>query len=232
MFSVSSVFYTTQLSVFLQFATGIFNFIGILYNLPQPDKILVDVLQLESLVQALQFIFYLTFVNKFNLETLAITRYGDWFLTTPVMLFTTIVYLTYEARMEENDRKGLYLYNFFIENKNTIIQIFIGNLLMLLAGLFGELGYINKTTSFVLGFIFFIYTFYIIYKNYAKFSENGKKLFNIFAIIWSLYGFGYILPVIEKNLLFNILDIISKNFFGMYLYLLVDKLSKEYKTSN
>ena len=77
LFPVSSVFYTTQLSVFLQFLTGIFNFIGILYKLPQPDKILVDVLQLESLVQALQFVFYLTFINKFNLETLAITRYGD-----------------------------------------------------------------------------------------------------------------------------------------------------------
>ena len=230
---VSSVYITTQLSIFLQFFTGIFNFIGILYKLPQPDKILVDVLQLESLVQALQFVFYISFVNKFNLETLAVTRYGDWFITTPVMLFTTIVYLAYEARMQENDRTGLYLYNFLVDNKNDVIQIFIGNFFMLLTGLFGELGYISKTTSLLLGFLAFAYTFNIIYKNYAKFSENGKKLFNIFALIWSLYGLGYILPVIEKNVLFNILDIISKNFFGVYLYLLVDKLSKEYKiTSN
>ena len=36
--------------------------------------------------------------------------------------------------------------------------------------------------------------------------------------IWSLYGVAAVLPTIPKNLSYNVLDIISKNFYGLFIY--------------
>jgi hypothetical protein len=42
-------------------------------------------------------------------------------------------------------------------------------------------------------------------------------MFWYFAGVWSLYGVAAIMPYYWKNIGYNILDIFSKNFFGLYL---------------
>ena len=50
-------------------------------------------------------------------------------------------------------------------------------------------------------------------------NQKEEKIFIFFLlIIWSLYGFAFLLNANEKNIIYNILDIFSKNFFGLYLY--------------
>ena len=89
---------------------------------------------------------------------------------------------------------------------------------MLLFGYLGEIGLIDMTSSIALGFAFFAYSFYVIYKNYAIKSQSSLKLFYFILAVWSLYGIAAIFSPHHKNNTFNILDIFAKNFFGLYLY--------------
>jgi hypothetical protein len=59
--------------------------------------------------------------------------------------------------------------------------------------------------------------FSIIYNNYAVFSKDGIKTFWYFCGIWSLYGVASVLPYDIKNIMYNILDLFAKNFFGIFL---------------
>jgi hypothetical protein len=66
----------------------------------------------------------------------------------------------------------------------------------------------------------------IIYEKFARYSENGKKIFYYFFITWSLYGFAALMPYHYKNISYNILDLFAKNFFGLYLaFILILKKS-------
>ena len=67
-------------------------------------------------------------------------------------------------------------------------------------------------------FIFFYLSFDKIYKEYAYKTELGKKLFIFLLIIWSLYGYAAIKGIIIKNIMYNGLDVIAKNFYGLFIY--------------
>ena len=56
-----------------------------------------------------------------------------------------------------------------------------------------------------------------IYMNYVKENKIGYMLFWYFFVFWSLYGFAAIFPYYIKNSFYNILDLFSKNFFGIFL---------------
>jgi bacteriorhodopsin len=67
----------------------------------------------------------------------------------------------------------------------------------------------------------------IIYNNFVKDEviENTtrerkkeiKGLFWYFFSVWSIYGIAALFPYKEKNISYNILDLFSKNFFGLFL---------------
>ena len=134
------------------------------------------------------------------------------------MLLTTIIYFKYEEYIEKNEEKVLTFSDFLQENMQNIITIIVCNFLMLVFGYLGEVGLIDMTSSIVLGFAFFAYSFYVIYKNYAVNSQRSLKLFYFVLSVWSLYGVAAIFSHHHKNNTFNILDIFAKNFFGLYLY--------------
>ena len=69
----------------------------------------------------------------------------------------------------------------------------------------------------LLGFIPFLIYYYIIYEKYAILTKDGLKIYFYFLFFWSLYGIAAILPYKIKNTCYNILDLFSKNFFGLFL---------------
>jgi bacteriorhodopsin len=85
---------------------------------------------------------------------------------------------------------------------------------MLLAGYLGEIGVIPKMSAVVIGTAAFIMTFRIIYK---EMGGAGNNIFKLISLIWGLYGVAYVLPEAEKNVMYNALDVISKNFFAIFL---------------
>ena len=79
-----------------------------------------------------------------------------------------------------------------------------------------------------LGFIPFVYYYKKIYdKNIAtESSTQNKSVFWFFFLIWSLYGLAALLPYIYKNVMYNILDLFSKNLFGLILVYIIYKNRK------
>jgi hypothetical protein len=82
------------------------------------------------------------------------------------------------------------------------------------------------TQSLFFGFIFFGITFNTIYKNYAIKSKSSLKMFYFILCIWGLYGVASLFNPVNKNNMFNILDLFAKNFFGIYLYYFIQKVKK------
>jgi hypothetical protein len=221
---------TTKSSLVVQFITALISTAGLFTKVPDKDKILVEALGLETIVQIIEFGFYLTFLTIFNLYDLTISRYYDWFLTTPVMLFTTCLYFYYEETQQTNNESSrIHLSDFFTQHKTTLVLIFVCNLLMLLCGFLTELGYMDRSTGFVVGTAFLFTSFGFIYKEFARHSVKGSQLFMILFGVWSLYGFAFLMPFMERNISYNILDIIAKNFFGLFLYFTILRKSSALK---
>ena len=91
---------------------------------------------------------------------------------------------------------------------------------MLLFGYLGEKKIISTVTGVVLGFIPFILYYFLIFINFVR-NKTGFYLFLYFFIFWGLYGVAALLPYNIKNASYNILDLFSKNFFGIFLSYIV-----------
>lgn len=199
-------------SLLVQFLTGIIDIWGLQIKVPSDKNIFRDLLKVELGVQTVEFVFYSWMVSNFNkIENITPYRYLDWIVTTPTMLVTLMTFL------DENKKNNLY--DYIDENKSFIIKIIVLNLIMLLFGLLGELNYMNYNYAILIGFLPFVYYFKLIYDKYMnkEISQDKINLYWFFLIIWSLYGLVAFLPYEEKNAAYNILDLLSKNGFGVFL---------------
>lgn len=221
---------STYFSVIIQAITGLIGASGLLIPLAAEHQILKSVLLKETIVQLIEFCVYLIIISRYQLETMAATRYLDWFFTTPVMLFTTIIYFKYcELQEKKEDTSKMSVKNFINENSKNIILILVSNLGMLVAGYLGELEILDRYTACFIGFLFFVLTFTIIYREYARYSKIGKLLYSFLVTIWALYSVAYLLRADFKNITINGLDIVAKNFFGVFLFAVILTINKKEK---
>lgn len=88
---------------------------------------------------------------------------------------------------------------------------------MLLMGFLYEAGMIDIFTSTILGFVGFAGVFWKMYEKYAKGHIISRYLWYYMVSSWSLYGVAAVFPNIIKNTSFNLLDIVSKNFYSVFL---------------
>jgi len=214
-----SVEQTTNLSINIQIIAFAASFIGSFYKLPDEHLIIQDLLVIETIVQIIELVFYLAFLKKMSktVDGMAKTRYYDWFITTPTMLLSTIVYFEYLERIETKGEPFRFP-DFLKQNKENITFITTANFLMLLSGYLYETKQIDIVSATVLGYVFFLVTFGFIYDNYARKSSMGKKLFGLLFVIWGLYGVAFLLDDTAKNNAINILEFFAKNFFGLFLF--------------
>jgi len=219
---------TVYASLIIQAIVGVVDVYGITLKVPPPNQILIDVLKIETLVQVIQFIGYLYLVGRMNIPAMAADRYKDWFISTPLMLFTTTLFFEYNNQKD----KIVTLKEFVATNKTPLTILFVSNFLMLLFGWLGEVGALGAIPANVLGFAAYAFTFWYLYDRYAKHSPANKQLYTFFTIVWGLYGLAYWLPIIQKNIASNGLDIVAKNFFGVYLFYLVYQASLKKKSQD
>lgn len=206
-----SVTTSTILSIFVQLIIGVISIHGLTVKLPDDDIILKEILMMETVVQFIELCFYI-YLLRIPLMNMAAIRYFDWIITTPTMLLTFIMYFEYKKR-----EKKIRFFDFIKQNLKTIIVIFLCNWCMLWVGYLGETEQIDLITSSILGFIFLIINFYIIYVKYAL-PANEIYLYWFITITWAIYGFAALLEPIMKNNTINILDIFSKNVLGLFIY--------------
>jgi hypothetical protein len=217
-----NIYTSLILSILIQIITGIIDIISLFNKVPPNFEFLKQLLLLEVVVQFIESSFYIYWFYNFN-NILNITpkRYFDWVITTPTMLITLIFYLIFLKYKDNNISYKLNFFELFNQEFYTIITILLLNWVMLLFGYLGEVNLLPVLLGVFLGFIPFLIYYYIIYKKYAVLTNNGFKIFLYFFIVWSFYGIVAILPYKIKNMCYNILDLFSKNFLGIFLsYLL------------
>jgi hypothetical protein len=213
-----TVYTSLILSIVTQAITGIVELFFLFIKVPSNFNLLKQMLVLELIVQFIEGSFYVNWLYNFN-NILNITpkRYFDWAFTTPTMLISLIFYLIFLKYKDTDISYKLNFFELFNQEFYTIFIILLLNWLMLLFGYLGEINLVPTLLGVSLGFIPFLIYYYIIYKKYAILSNDGFKIFLYFFIVWSFYGIVAILPYKIKNTCYNILDLFSKNFFGIFL---------------
>ncbi len=216
---VKNSFYFTY--IFL-ITTGTICFIEALRN---PDPKIRHIMNLETCISVVAGYFYGLFVDKINkaekenndelpLEEINDNRYTDWAISTPLMLLVLCLVLGLENKHIVNFWKFLF--------------ILLLNFLMLGSGYIGELGILSKTNANIIGFIFFTFMFGTIWNTYMKNKKtiNSIIVYVLFVILWALYGVFYQTDTLTKIFGYNILDLLSKAFIGIFFWLYLTKSVK------
>jgi len=221
--------YTAGFSLFVQIITAAIDYYVLTLPTISPDlKLLHDLLVVELLVQLVEGAFYVWLVFAISrTANITLHRYWDWFITTPTMLITFATFLVY-LRFKESGVTDIPSFISIIgTNLKTYTTLVLLNTAMLIFGYLGELKKISLFTSVFGGFIPFFMMFYIIYENFAKYTDLGTTMFWYFFIVWGLYGVAACLSYNLKNISYNILDLFAKNFFGLFLaYILYSSYKK------
>ena len=216
------VYKTGLASFYIQTITGIIDVYVLTLKYDTSANIIKWLLIIELLVQFVEASFYVWMVSNFsNIGNITPIRYYDWIVTTPSMLYTYSMYLSFV-----NNKQNTSLYKMTMDHIVPLASIFALNTLMLGFGYASEMKVFSYTTGTLLGFLPFFAMFYIIYEEFAKYSFIGKSTFWYFSAIWALYGVSSLLSYKWKNIFYNILDLFSKNFFGLFLAFVLYKMKR------
>jgi hypothetical protein len=212
---------TFNLAYILLIGSSILTGFGSVNTFPKEILPLKYILSIETCVTIIASFAYSFLIKSYTTKQnfdLTFYRYLDWFVTTPLLLISLIIYLSYVKNKYENNKTIETDDDTFniILNDNKILIIILLNLLMLIFGYMGESKVMNYIVANILGYIPFILMLYIIWKNYC--NQNNMYVFIIFSIVWSMYGVVYYFDNNRKNIAYNILDIIAKVGVGILIW--------------
>lgn len=175
------------------------------------------IMNLETCISVVAGYFYSVFHEKvkkmkeIDWKEITRLRYVDWAITTPIMLLVLSLVLSFNS----NTKIKLHWY--------ALTVVF--NYLMLYFGYLGETGKLEKMTASILGFIAFFLTYGLIFLNYlSKYNLDNRIIFSMFVIIWGMYGVVYHFEEEKKNVAYNYLDLTSKCFVGIALWIYYVKI--------
>ena len=212
--AVKMTFYLTYV---LLLTTGT---ITVIEAISTSNPLVRHVMNVETCISIIAGYFYSQFVSKIeqsngtiNYKDINDTRYNDWFITTPLMILVVMLSLSYTT-----GHRSVHL--------GTFIAAIILNFGMLYSGYLGDKGSISRTTGCIIGFLFFIGLFGLIYVNFVRGSNKmfNFMLFGVYLFLWSIYGVVYLLDEENKNIAYNILDLIAKCFVGLGLWMYFTKI--------
>lgn len=219
-----SIYTTAYYSLVVQFIIAFVSLLGTFIKVDTQDKILNEMLVLETIVQFIEFSFYVWLVFNFsNIKSdISIVRYYDWFISTPAMLFVLISAMIYFQRKNNCiSTEDLSLVSIYNQHNSTINKILVANALMLILGYLGEVNIISKIGAFFWGTALLCYAFYYIYVNFVQDQTINNVLFWINFILWSGYGVAYLLSHENKNNMYTVLDVFAKNINSLFLLLFI-----------
>lgn len=211
---VKSTFYITY--VFL-ITTGTVTFIE---SLRTPNPVVRHVMNLETCISIIAAYFYSIFIAKLAehkdgiipYKEIILTRYTDWMISTPFMLFVLCIILA-------NENKVPFTFKVFL----LVILLDIG---MLLSGYMGEIGKINKIIALLIGYACFTLLFSFIWYVFMSKGKNGFIVwftYFSFVVLWGIYGIAYMADEETKNVIYNILDLLAKAFMGIFFWMVFTK---------
>jgi hypothetical protein len=208
-------------SLAAQWSTLFLNFWSFSLPLSPSDVILRTVLWIETAVQVIELVFYSWYSTHFaTVAEATFYRYHDWVITTPLMLLSTMIYYDYR----NNPDQEVTLESFWEKHWKTVLTVFGFNMIMLGFGYAYERNALDLVTSNALGFAGFAGSFYVIWDAFASKSPDNFPLFAFMFGVWFLYGIAAFFSSVWKNVSYNLLDVVAKNFYGIFLsYLIYQK---------
>jgi hypothetical protein len=219
-----------HLSFYVQIITLIIGLLIVfLTNVSSSNRLIREALILENAVQIIEGSFYVWFIyfytKNVDKEDIAKYRYYDWFFSTPLMIISTVAYFHYNNNklygLSADASTASSLYNFIKTDIQKISELLFYNFNMLLLGYLQELKLISLAISTIFGFLFLGLLFLKMFVYYVKYNSANYLIFYLMLFIWSLYGVAALYKNKIKNASYNILDVFSKNFFGLFLAYLV-----------
>ena len=177
--------------------------------------------------------FYYKFIEikasgKASFDQLIGMRFADWFLTTPLMLLS-LVYLmrvndaSERYRCSQSDSPALCENRVF--DSSTIPTLISLNMAMLVFGVIfvytdspvNWIAYFASVASFV------VLSWIAKTRLYDETITPFPAIFVLFVVLWGLYSFAILFGkynVFGGQIGLNVLDMLSKGAFGVYLYFL------------
>lgn len=219
-----------HLSFYVQIITLMLGLVIVFFtNASSSNRLIREALILENAVQIIEGSFYIWFIyfytKNVDKEDIAKYRYYDWFFSTPLMIISTVAYFHYNNTklygLSAYASAASSLYNFIKTDIQKISELLFYNLNMLFLGYLQELKLISLTISTIFGFLFLGLLFLKMFVYYVKNNSANYLIFYLMLFIWSLYGVAALYKNKIKNASYNILDVFSKNFFGLFLAYLV-----------
>ena len=205
-------------SLSAQWSSLFINLFSLTQVLPPKDLVLQTVLWIETFVQVIELAFYTWYSFYFHsVAEATFYRYHDWVVTTPLMLFSTMVYYEYTNKPEEE----VTIQSFLEEHWWDVLVVFGFNMVMLVFGYLYEVKMLDLIPSQVLGFVGFAGSFYVIWDKFASKNPDNYWLYWFMFVIWALYGVAAMFNSLWKNVSYNILDVFAKNFYGLFLSYLI-----------
>ena len=215
---------TFVISIVVQFAVLIFSLVTL--GVGNPPPLLRLILVLETVVQGVEFLWYLTigalyFFRKMTFGV--IWRYLDWLITTPVMLITLFFLVLYFNEPCMEVAKVVDFPGF----AGLLVLIVLADWAMLLLGAMVESNWWNireKSWARWLLFLGFIPLCLAFLAHVIAATERPSELAVAVIvptfILWSLYGAVAIAAYGDdraqwRNAFYNILDLLSKNLAGV-----------------
>ena len=127
------------------------------------------------------------------------------------MLLSTAMFFVHRAR-------GDILSVLDIQNSPHMFTAFALNALMLSFGLAMELNTIPRVIGVGFGTLAFTASFSFVGRYVDDTDSMSYILFWCIFGVWLMYGAAATFPYIPRNVMYNLLDIVSKNFYGVFLF--------------
>ena len=177
-------------SLFIQLVSLLIFYSTTNLYIPSSRILLENAYRLEYLVSIIEFFGYLVLGYFLNTKTnLTAIRYGDWFITTNMLLISLSCFLLYNREKTHLTESEMSKYDFRYLKETygkEFTQMMCFNTLMLMFGFAGELGYLNRYVSLGFGLIFFFLSFYIVYQNFVGDIFLNHAFLTLFIFIWLL----------------------------------------------
>lgn len=175
---------------------------------PQDRADLNVVLALEVSSQAIEFLWYATVLACARTIT-ARLRYIDWVLSTPVMLASLAMFFRHRAATHDAVASVFDTYEIY-----ACLGI---NWIMLAFGFAMESGAIPDAAGLLGGGVALVGAFSLLATLVPE-DAVSEILFWVTFAVWGLYGVAAALDDVSKNVMYNAIDVVSKNGFGLFLF--------------
>ena len=204
-------------SIYTQSAFTLVTAASLILPLDGKQRGLLYIAILETVSQVIEFVYYLLAVYYYRgIRTW--TRYIDWYVSTQVMLVSFMAFFVYRT-------SGRSLDVLFTDPEivPATVAVMTLNAVMLTFGFTVEIvdGFPYRITFLSLGMVAFLVLFLVVFHAHVLHSTDGLQvaLYMFVFIVWGGYGLAATLPYDAKNIAYNGLDIVSKNFYGLFIFI-------------